>query len=117
MVKIRNNFIPEAGDIIWMSLSPTRGHEQSGRRPVLVLTEKTYNMITNCAIVCPMTTQVKGYTNEVVSKLFGKNSVILSDQLRHIDFSTRNIDFITKASVGNIQEVKEKIKGLLLLNG
>jgi len=40
---VRKLYIPNRMDIMWIDLNPTRGHEQSSVRPVLVLSEKAYN--------------------------------------------------------------------------
>jgi mRNA interferase MazF len=59
-------YIPARGDVIWITLNPQVGHEQAGRRPVLVLSPLSYNAKVGLAILCPVTSQVKGYPFEVV---------------------------------------------------
>jgi hypothetical protein len=54
-------YIPDRGDIVWITLNPQAGHEQAGRRPALILTPKTYNQKVGLAILCPITSQIKGY--------------------------------------------------------
>jgi len=54
------------GDVVWATLGPTRGHEQGGRRPVLILSPEVYNTRTKLAVMCPITSQVKGFPFEVV---------------------------------------------------
>lgn len=61
-------WVPEAGDLIWLTFDPQAGCEQAGRRPALVLSPQSYNAKSGLAIVCPITSQVKGYPFEV-SKL------------------------------------------------
>ena len=58
-------WIPERGDIVWITMNPTVGHEQSGRRPALVLSPAAYNGKVGLAILCPITSQVKGYPFDV----------------------------------------------------
>ena len=36
-------YVPELGDLVWLSFDPQAGHEQAGRRPALVLTRSSYN--------------------------------------------------------------------------
>ena len=43
------------GDIYLVSLDPTRGHEQSGRRPVLVISPTEFNTATKLPVVLPIT--------------------------------------------------------------
>jgi mRNA-degrading endonuclease toxin of MazEF toxin-antitoxin module len=58
-------YIPDRGDFVWISLSPTSEHEQAGRRPALVVSPKSYNSNTGLCVICPATRQAKGYAFEV----------------------------------------------------
>ncbi|MFP4410402.1 type II toxin-antitoxin system PemK/MazF family toxin [Coleofasciculus sp.] len=58
-------YVPQRGDIIWLNFSPQTGREQAGRRPALVISPIRYNRRVGLALVCPITTKVKGYTFEV----------------------------------------------------
>ena len=60
-------YIPERGDVAWLSLDPQAGHEQAGRRPAVILSPRAYNEKTGLAIVCPLTTRLKGYAFEVLA--------------------------------------------------
>jgi len=110
---VRKLYIPNQMDIMWIDLNPTRGHEQSSVRPVLVLSERAYNKKTNLAVVCPITSQVKGFNFEVAINDFKVTGVILSDHVRSLDWSRRNIRFIQKASRDVFNEVEEKLSTLL----
>jgi mRNA interferase MazF len=71
--------IPEPGDLIWLTFDPRVGHEQAGRRPALVLSPKIYNQKSGLALVCPVTSQTKGYPFEVrVPDGAGVTGVILA---------------------------------------
>ncbi len=104
---------PDQGDIVWLSLNPTKGHEQSGRRPVVVLTKKEYNKTTGCFLMCPLTTKKKGYMTEVSCEIGDKNAVILSDQIRCVDFTLRKAEYITTVPTEILSEVKAKIHALI----
>ena len=52
---------PSPGDFIWLTFDPHAGREQAGRRPALVLSPKAYNQRSGLALVCPVTSQAKGY--------------------------------------------------------
>lgn len=108
------NKIPDQGDVVWLSLNPVRGHEQSGRRPVIVLTKKEYNKATGCFLMCPLTTKKKGYMTEVLCEIDNKIAVILSDQIRCVDFTLRKAEYITTVSNEILSEVKTKIHTLIL---
>jgi len=105
--------IPDQGDVVWLSLDPVKGHEQRGRRPALVLTKKEYNKATGCFLMCPLTTRRKGYMMEVLCNIDGKNAIILSDQIRCVDFTARKAEYITTVSDEIISEVKAKIRALI----
>ena len=110
---VNKPYTPNRRDIIWIDFNPTRGHEQSSVRPALVLSEKAYNQKTHLAVVCPITSQVKGHNFEVPITELKITSAILSDHVRSLDWSTRNIRFIQKASLDVFNEVEEKLSTLL----
>ena len=56
---------PDAGDIVWLTFDPQVGREQAGRRPALVLSPVSYNRKSGLAIVCLITSRLKGYPFEV----------------------------------------------------
>jgi len=105
-------YIPERGDIITINLNPQAGHEQAGRRPALVLSPRTYNEKVGLAILCPITSQSKGYP-------FGTNlsgngeitGVVLSDHVKNLDWKIREARFVEKAKVA--VDVLEKLSTLL----
>jgi mRNA-degrading endonuclease toxin of MazEF toxin-antitoxin module len=57
-------FIPNRGDVVWLSFTPQVGHEQAGERPALVLSPEIYNRKSGLAVFCPITSRVKGYPFE-----------------------------------------------------
>jgi len=107
-------FVPKRGDVVWISLNPQAGHEQSGRRPAVILSPQPYNEKVGLALLCPITNQVKGYPFEVV--IPSDQSVtgaILSDQVKSLDWRTRNAEFICALPTKTISEVLQKISLLL----
>ena len=62
---MREGYVPERGDVIWLSFSPQAGREQAGRRPGIVLSPARYNGRVGLALTCPVTSHVKGYPFEV----------------------------------------------------
>ncbi len=80
-------YTPDRGDVVWLWFSPQAGHEQSGRRPAVVLSPAAYNGKVGLALVCPVTSQVKGYPFEVVMPAgLAVNGVALADQLKSLDW-------------------------------
>jgi mRNA interferase MazF len=61
-------YVPARGDAVWITFTPEAGHEQAGRRPALILSPASYNGKVGLAIVCPTTSQVKGYPFEVAPR-------------------------------------------------
>ena len=111
MVKLK---VPDRGDIVWLNFTPKSGHEQSGRRPALVISPQEYNAKTNLAILCPITSQVKDYPFEVkLPDNIKINGVILSDQIKSLDWKTRNAEFICKLPKPALTETLNKINALL----
>ena len=107
------SYIPDRGDIIWLEFDPQKGHEQKGRRPGIVLSKKEYNQKSNLALICPITSRIKDYPFEVrINSII--QGVILSDQIRSIDWKSRNAAFIEKIPEAILKEILENID--LLLN-
>jgi mRNA interferase MazF len=107
-------YIPERGDVVWISFTPQAGHEQAGRRPAVVLSPKSYNQKVGLAIFCPITNQIKGYPFEVMlPKEVGVTGVILADQVKSLDWRVRKAEFIGSLPEEVINEVLAKL-GILL---
>jgi len=85
---------PERGDVVWISTTPPHaGHEQAGRRPMLVLSPAAHNAKVGLAILCPITSQVKGYPFEVLLPAgIPVEGVVLSDQAKNLDWRARRAD-------------------------
>ncbi len=80
---------PAQGEIIWIDFDPQSGHEQSGRRPALVVSQTVYNQRVGRAFVCPVTSKVKGYPFEVPIQTKSVKGVVLSDHLKNLDWQAR----------------------------
>jgi mRNA interferase MazF len=107
-------YVPERGDLVWISFTPQAGHEQAGRRPAVVLSPKVYNQKVGLAIFCPITNQIKGYPFEVIlPQEAGVTGVVLSDQVKSLDWRVRKAEFIEALPEEVITEVLTKL-GLLL---
>jgi len=107
-------YVPERGDLVWLTFTPQAGHEQAGRRPAVVLSPKAYNTKAGLALFCPVTSQVKGYPFEVA--LPGELSidgVILADQVKSLDWRARQAERVSALPDKIVQEVLNKIGTLL----
>src|SRR5512139_530629 len=106
-------YIPDSGDIVWITFTPQAGHEQAGRRPALVLSPAAYNGKVGLAILCPITSQIKGYPFEVLIPAdLPIRGAILSDQVKSLDWQAREADFICELTVDSLKEVMEKLATL-----
>jgi mRNA interferase MazF len=108
-------YIPARGDAIWITLNPQVGHEQAGRRPALVLSPSSYNSKVGLAILCPVTSQVKGYPFEVAIPVGSKlGGIVLADQVKSLDWRFRKAEFICKLPRETTSEVLDKLGTLLI---
>ena len=92
-------YIPMKGDIILLDLNPTKGHEQSGFRPAIVISNNVFNINTKMAMVCPITTNEKEFpTHYLLEDTVKVHGSVLCEHIRSIDYETRKIKFIEKLS-------------------
>ena len=111
---MRQPYTPERGDLIRLTFDPQAGHERAGRRPALVLSPKSYHLKTGMALICPVTSRVKGYPFEVaLSAGLATAGVVLSDQIRNVDYKARQSDLIEVAPDRVIEEVLQRLNQLL----
>ena len=110
------NYIPKRGDIVWLEFSPQIGHEQSGFRPALIISSEIYNRKTGLCLAMPITSKIKGYPFEVNLKTKKIDGVILSDQIKSLDFKLRKIKFCNKIDDKTFEIVLDKLS-LLLFEG
>lgn len=99
-------YTPAQGDIIWLNFTPQSGHEQAGKRPALVISNDFFNKQTGLAIVFPVTSTQKNYPLHVSTE--GCKTItgyIMVEQVRAVDYASRNAQFIEKASAEVLAEV------------
>lgn len=110
------SYIPDAGDIVWLEFDPQAGREQAGHRPALILSPASYNDKVSLAVCCPLSTKVKGYPFEVEVETGKTTSVVLSDQVKSLDWRQRKAKFKSKISEPQLRQVRENIKALLCIS-
>lgn len=107
--------VPDRGDIVSLEFRPQRGREQAGRRPAIVLSPKAYNQRTGLAILCPITTQMKGYPFEVaLPNTLKTKGVILVDHIKSLDFNARRARILERVPSPTIQATVSKLLVLLV---
>ncbi len=108
------SYVPDRGDVVWLNFTPQAGHEQRGKRPALILSPKIYNEKTSLCVCLPITSKVKGYPFEVaLPDMLEIQGVILSDQIKNLDFSVRDISFICRVSDEVVNQVQKNVLALV----
>lgn len=112
----RRGYVPERGDVVWLDLSPRAGHEQAGHRPALVVSPLGYNRKIELALICPITSKVKGYPFEVAIPAGNKvTGVVLSDQMTSVDWIARPIRRMDRLPPEFVEKVVKRFIKLLPL--
>ena len=104
-------WFPDAGDLIWTDFNPTKGREQTGRRPALVVSSMAFTANTGLAIVCPVTSRVRPFPSSVVLPAgLPVEGEILISHIRSIDTLARRVIY-AGARVPDVvaEEVRAKL--------
>ena len=107
-------YIPKQGDICYVDFAPTKGHEQTGVRPAIVLSKDNYHKYTNMAVICPITTNTKKFPThyELLNTKKVKGSV-LCEHIRSIDFNARKLSFVEEIKKDELEEIIDIINGII----
>jgi mRNA interferase ChpB len=109
--------IPDRGDVLNLDLDPAKGHEQRGRRPVLVLSASEFNRF-GLVLVCPIT-QGGGFAREhgFAVPLSGVGAraqgVVLCHQLRVVDYKERGSEFSESLPGDLVEEALARVRALI----
>ena len=113
-MKRKGGYVPARGDAVWITQDPQADHEQAGRRPALVLSPATYNGRVGLALLCPITSQVKGYPFEVgLPEGLAISGVALADQVKSLDWNARKLSRICAVPEEVIVQVLRRLNILL----
>ena len=110
---VRQEYTPERGDIVWLNFNPGSGHEQQGKRPAVVISPRAYNEKVGLGLFCPITSKAKDYPFEVKAGSERIKGVVLADQIKSLDWRTREIEFITKETPEKVNEIIDKLSTLI----
>lgn len=109
-----DSLLPHAGDLVWVDLRPTRGREQSGVRPVVVLTDREFHRRNRTAIVCPITSNTSPWPTKVMlPEGLAASGAILVDQIRALDRPARGFRAIGRLPDQVLNEVRGLLAALL----
>ena len=104
-------YIPKQGDIAFVNFNPTKGHEQTGLRPCIVVSNNVFNKYTKMAIVCPITSNEKEFPTHYLLKNTKKvHGSVLCEHVRSIDYEIRNLKFVEKCDSEDFNNI------IMLLN-
>ena len=105
------DYRPDQGDIVMLNFTPQAGHEQAGRRPALVVSNKSFHRYTGLAIFCPITNQLKDYPLHVrLDNRTKTTGEVLCEHVKSLDYRARNISFIEKLPDDLLGEVLDRIR-------
>lgn len=104
----------EQGDIVYLDFDPQTGHEQRGRRPALVVSNDLYNRVSSLTMVCPITHTDRGHPFHLrLDSRTQTDGVVLCDQARMLDLTSRNASFVEKAPEDIVAEAVDLIIGFV----
>jgi len=106
-------YIPSQKDIVYLDFYSQTGHEQTGRRPALVLSNKTFNKFTSLALVCPITSNTKEFPFHVLLSNNKTKGVVMCEQIKVVDFQARNITYKEKIQNDTYNEVIDIVKSFI----
>ena len=107
-------YVPDRGHVVWLNLDPTLGHEQAGRRPVVVLSPASYNKKAGLLLAAPVTSKAKSYPFEVpLPPALPVTGVILADHVRSLDWNSRQAEFLCSLPSATVDETLARTRTLL----
>ena len=103
---------PKQGDLIFLNFSPQSGHEQAGRRPSLVVSNKQFQKYTNgFAMVCPITNTKKPFPFHVsLDERTNMTGTIMCEQIKSLDLVARNAEYKETLPDDLLKEVLTRIE-------
>ena len=111
---VPRRYAPERGDVVWLQFTQQAGHEQAGRRPAVTQSPRRYNEKVGLGLFCPVTSQAKGYPFEArLTADLAVNGVALCDQIKSLDWETREAQFVCRLPDATVTEIMAKVQTLL----
>ena len=110
------NYKPRQGDIIWLNLNPQAGAEQSGHRPVIVVSnDEFHKRIANLVMICPITNTDRNFPTHIrLNNNRTKTSgVIKCEQAKILDHKERHASFIETAPKDILDEAKDLVTSFI----
>ena len=105
------------GDIILMDFDPTKGREQAGYRPAVVISRTAFNQVRNLVILCPITSNTRPLRLHVA--LDNRTQVqgnIICEQVRTIDLLARKCKFVERLPKDLLEKVLDAVSAITSLD-
>ena len=109
-----NSYIPKQKDIVLLDFTPTKGYEQKGYRPAIVISNDTFNKNTKMVILCPITSNCTNFPTHY--QLHDSKQVkgsVLCEHIQSIDYEIRNLKFVEKASNEDFENIIDLLNACL----
>lgn len=105
--------VPEAGQVRWLDVGPSVGHEQDGYRPVVVVSDERHNRATGSFVGVIVTSQIRGWPLEVPLSGLPKPSVARCDQVNTFDWRARAPKYRGESvSLDELTAIRERVCGI-----
>ena len=102
---VARSYVPDAGDLVWLTFDPQAGHEQKGGRPALVLSNDLFNQRTGLAMVCPITRTERALPFHVaVPPETSIGGFAMIEQIKSVNYRARRARFIAKMPKASLNE-------------
>jgi len=106
--------VPEAGDVFWVDRGTPVGHEQAGRRPVVVVSPRAYNEVSSVFLMCPITRRERRWPFQVPVPPIGRvEGYALVDQIRAVDPDARHCRYAGRIEISALDAIKVQLAILL----
>lgn len=108
------NYVPNQGDIVFLDFDPTKGHEQKGYRPAIIISNNVFNKNTKMVMVCPITSNEKEFPTHYKMKDSKKvKGSVLCEHIRSIYYEIRHLKYVEKASNEDFDNIKDLLEACI----
>ena len=108
------NYIPKQKDIVYLDFTPTKGHEQKGYRPAIIISNDVFNKNTKMAILCPITSNDKEFpTHYLLQKSKKIKGSVLCEHIRSIAYQIRDLKYIETASEEDFENIMDLLNACI----
>lgn len=103
------------GDIVILSLDPSKGSEQKGQRPAVVVSVDDFNHVQKMIFICPITQTDRNYPTHV--RVVSESSIqgfVMCEQMRSVDYKVRILKRVGRLNTSQLSKVLSIINALLM---